>query len=63
MVCIIDLCMQGKATILERKRILLKQRNQIEEQIASLNETIDFIDKKIHFMINFFQVKLNTIPI
>ncbi len=42
----IDLCLQGKSTILERKQMLLKQRKHIENHIVSLQDTLNFIDNK-----------------
>lgn len=42
----INLCMQGKSTVTQRKDILSKQRKQLENQIRSLEDTINFIDKK-----------------
>lgn len=42
----IDLCMQGKKTIIERKEILLKHKKEIENEINSLKDTLAFIDKK-----------------
>ena len=42
----IDLCLKGKNSILERKQMLLDHKKQVELQIKSLEETINFIDKK-----------------
>lgn len=42
----IDLCLRGKESILERKEMLLLHKKHIEEQIKSLEDTINFINKK-----------------
>ena len=42
----LDLCMQGPSTIQQRKQILLRQRSEVEKQITSLNDTLDYIDRK-----------------
>lgn len=42
----INLCMLGKETIIERKEILLKHKKEIEDEIKSLKETLNFIDQK-----------------
>lgn len=43
------LCLEGKATIPERKIILDKKRKQLQKNIAALNASIDYIDKKQKF--------------
>lgn len=42
----IDLCLLGKESIKERKEMLLNHKKEIEEEIVSLQNTLDFIDKK-----------------
>lgn len=42
----IELCLKGKETILERKRMLTNQRKEIENKILALNQTLEFIDWK-----------------
>lgn len=42
----IELCMQGKQTIAERKEILSRHKKEIEDEIDSLKSTLAFIDKK-----------------
>ena len=42
----IQLCLMGKDSILQRKQMLLNHRKQVEEQIKSLQGTLEFIDKK-----------------
>lgn len=42
----IDLCFLGKESIPERKEILLRHKKEIEDEIASLKDTLAFIDKK-----------------
>lgn len=43
----INLCLLGKESIEERKEMLLNHKKEIEEEIVSLQNTLDFIDKKI----------------
>lgn len=40
------MCVQGKQTIVKRKKILLKHKKEIEDEINSLKNTLAFIDKK-----------------
>lgn len=42
----INLCLLGKESIKERKEMLLNHKKEIEEEIVSLQNTLDFIDKK-----------------
>lgn len=42
----LDLCLQGKSSIPERKLILEKQKENLQNKIAELNESIDFINYK-----------------
>ena len=42
----IELCLKGKESIPERKEMLFNHRKEIENKIASLNETLAFIDWK-----------------
>lgn len=42
----LNLCLQGEASIPERKRILEKQKENLQNKIAELNESIDFINYK-----------------
>lgn len=42
----LNLCLEGKSTIPERKLILEKQKENLLAQIASLNDSINFIDYK-----------------
>lgn len=42
----LNLCLEGKSTIPERKLILEKQKEILMAQIANLNESINFIDYK-----------------
>ncbi len=43
------LCLQGAATIPERKAILNKKRATLEENIANLKSSIEYIDNKQNF--------------
>ena len=45
----IDLCLQGKASIPERKVVLAEKRDTLLKQIANLQTSIDYIDWKQHF--------------
>lgn len=42
----LDLCLQGKSSIPKRKLILEKQKENFQNKIAELNESIDFINYK-----------------
>lgn len=42
----LDLCLQGESSIPERKLILEKQKENLQNKIAELNESIDFINYK-----------------
>lgn len=43
------LCLQGPSTIPERQSMLDEQRKLLEEQIAQLNDSLDYIDWKQSF--------------
>ena len=45
----IALCLQGQASIPERKVILAEKRRMLEEEVARLQESIDYIDWKQKF--------------
>lgn len=45
----IDLCLQGKASISERKIILAQKREHLLKQMADLQASIDYIDWKQSF--------------
>ena len=45
----LDLCLKGESTIPERKQILDKKRKELENKIAELNASIDYIDWKQGF--------------
>lgn len=45
----IDLCLQGKASISERKIILAQKREHLLKQMADLQASIDYIDWKQNF--------------
>lgn len=42
----IALCLQGRASIPERKLILQKRREQLLERIRELEDAVDYIDQK-----------------
>ena len=44
-----NLCMQGPSTIPQRKIILDGKRKQLQENIASLTASIEYIDRKQNF--------------
>ncbi|MBQ3626186.1 MAG: MerR family transcriptional regulator [Synergistaceae bacterium] len=44
-----ELCLEGESTIPQRKIILERKRAQLEESIAALTASIDYIDKKQEF--------------
>ena len=44
-----ELCLQGEATIPERKTIMAAKRQEVEAKIALLQETLDYIDAKQEF--------------
>ena len=44
-----ELCLEGEQTITQRKIILERKRAQLEESIAALTASIDYIDKKQEF--------------
>ncbi|WP_084300816.1 MerR family transcriptional regulator [Thomasclavelia saccharogumia] len=45
----LDLCLQGEATILLRKKMLAKKREELEKSIKELENSIDYIDWKQNF--------------
>lgn len=45
----IDLCLKGKSTIPERKRILVEKRKNLEEELKRIRESIAYIDWKQGF--------------
>ena len=45
----IHLCMQGEASIPERRDILTRKREELLARIAELNSSIDYIDRKQQF--------------
>lgn len=45
----IDLCLKGKSTIPERKRILAEKRKNLEEEMKRIQESIAYIDWKQGF--------------
>lgn len=42
----IDLCMQGKTTLLKRKQILSEKRKRLEQELEKIQTSIEFIDQK-----------------
>ena len=44
-----NLCLQGPSTIHQRKIILSEKRKQLQENIAALNASIEYIDWKQNF--------------
>lgn len=54
----IELCLKGKETILERKKMLINQRKEIENKISSLNKTLEFIDWKTNLYDKFMTGEL-----
>ena len=44
-----DLCLQGPATIQERKKILSEKKVEVEKQLAVVKNTLKFIDRKQKF--------------
>lgn len=45
----VTLCKQGDSTAEERKRILVSQRQQLNEKIESLNASLDRLNFKINY--------------
>ena len=45
----IQLCMEGEASIPERKQILAKKRQSLEEELKRIQDSIDYIDWKQGF--------------
>lgn len=45
----IQLCMEGEASIPERKQILAKKRQSLEEERKRIQDSIDYIDWKQGF--------------
>lgn len=45
----LDLCLQGETTILLRKKMLAKKREELEKSIKELEDSIDYIDWKQNF--------------
>ena len=43
------LCLEGASTIPERKKILAQKKLQLQKNIAALNASIEYIDKKQEF--------------
>ncbi|MBQ9419332.1 MAG: MerR family transcriptional regulator [Synergistaceae bacterium] len=43
------LCLKGRSTIKQRKKILRKKERQLRKNIAALKASIDYIDKKQKF--------------
>ena len=54
----IELCLQGKDTIQERKEMLYNHRKEIENKISALNETLEFIDWKTNLYNKFLSGEL-----
>ena len=42
----LDLCLQGPTTIEVRKEVLAQKREELCEELAQLQEAIDYIDSK-----------------
>ena len=45
----LELCLQGEGTIPERKDILAKKREDLENELAKVQSSIDYIDWKQNF--------------
>ena len=45
----LDLCLQGEASILARKIILAQKRDELLHRIATLNDSVSYIDTKQQF--------------
>lgn len=43
----VDLCEQGEKTVLERKDIILHQKQKIEEQLKEIQKHLDLINMKL----------------
>ena len=43
------LCLQGQASILERKAILERHREDLEQRMREIQSSIDYIDRKQNF--------------
>ena len=43
------LCLEGESTIPQRKIILAKKREELQKNIAAINSSIEYIDKKQKF--------------
>lgn len=54
----IELCLKGKESLLERKEMLINHRKEVEDKIASLNETLAFIDWKTEMYDKFMSGEL-----
>ena len=50
---------RDESTILERKQMLVNHRKEIEKKIASLNDTLAFIDYKTNLYDEFLSKKLD----
>lgn len=44
----VDLYHEGKETTGQRKELLIKQKNILEEKIKNMNETLDYLNNKIN---------------
>ncbi len=55
----IKLCEDGESTILERKQMLINHYKEIEKKIASLNDTLAFIDYKTNLYDKFLSKELD----
>ena len=57
----LQLCMEGQSTIIERKKMLAKHKNELINEIAELNEAVDYIDNKQQFYDDVLSGKLNIL--
>lgn len=53
----IDLCLQGRGSIPERREILADKRRELLERIAALRESVAYIDRKQQFYEDVLQGK------
>lgn len=45
----LDLCLQGESTILTRKEMLAKKRDELKKSIKEIEDSVDYIDWKQNF--------------
>ncbi len=60
----VDLCLIGDSTVVQRKNIILEQKNIIDKKIAKLQECSNYLDqkRKIYDKVIFKEIKDPTNP-